>query len=153
MLVLALWWLAGYVFTWLAKWGIASLFTHVNVFADAYGEAEVWNEGGGAYVFKAMGACLSKLHWGYLVVASAVLAVLATVYPRKDRSGWRKAVVYVLVALIPFVYYMLMAKPAWHHSWFNYRALATAIAALLMALASLVDWGRCLPRKRGEEIR
>ena len=137
---LALWWLAGYVLTWLAKWGLASLLTGRDIFADAYGEASRWNTNGGAYIFKAMGACLARLRWIYIIIPVALLLVLAIVCPRK--GAWPMVVQYVVVLLVPFVYYCLMARPAWHHSWFNYRALATAVAALLMAVASMVDWRR-----------
>ena len=137
---LALWWLAGYVLTWLAKWGLASLLTDKNIFVDAYGEASRWNNGSGSYIFKAMGACLARLRWIYIIGPVAMLLVLAIVHPRK--GAWPMVVQYAVVLLVPFVYYCMMARPAWYHSWFNYRALVTAVAALLMAVASLVDWQR-----------
>ncbi|MBR4774289.1 MAG: hypothetical protein IK010_07670 [Bacteroidales bacterium] len=137
---LALWWLIGYVLTWLAKWGVASLLTDRNIFVDAYGEASRWNNNSGFYIFEAMGACLGRLRWIYIIIPLSVLLVLAVLHPRK--RGWSMVVQYAVVLLVPFVYYCLMARPAWHHSWFNYRALATAVAALLMAVASMVDWRR-----------
>lgn len=138
VLFLALWWLAGYVLTWLAKWGLASLLTGMDLFADAYGEASYWTDEGGSYIFKAMSACLSHLHWAYVAAAVLLTALLALWHPRKE--GWLLALQYGLVMLIPFVYYLLMARPAWHHSWFNYRALAVAVAALLLAVSVMVDW-------------
>jgi hypothetical protein len=138
VLLLALWWLAGYVLTWLAKWGLASLLTGMDLFADAYGEASYWTDEGGSYIFKAMSSCLSHLHWAYVAAAVLLTALLALWHPRKE--GWLLALQYGLVMLIPFVYYLLMARPAWHHSWFNYRALAVAVAALLLAVSVMVDW-------------
>ena len=134
------WWLAGYVLTWLAKWAIATLLTDVNVFTDAYNEGLVWGRDGGSYIIGAVTSCISLAHYIYILVPAAMLALMALVHPRKD--GWRMAVQYLFVMLLPFVYYILMARPAWHHSWFNYRALATAAAAVLMALSAMVDWNR-----------
>lgn len=137
---LALWWLAGYVLTWLAKWGLASLLTDKDIFADAYGEASRWNRNSSSYIFEAMSTCLARLRWIYIVIPAAVLLVLAILRPRK--GAWPVAVQYAVVLLVPFVYYCLMARPAWYHSWFNYRALVTAVAALLMGLATMVDWDK-----------
>lgn len=137
---LALWWLVGYVLTWLAKWGLASLLTDKNIFVDAYGEASRWNRNSGSYIFEAMGTCLARLRWIYIVIPAVVLLVLAILCPRK--GAWSVAMQYAVVLLVPFVYYCLMARPAWYHSWFNYRALVTAVAALLMGLTTMVDWDR-----------
>lgn len=137
---MALWWLAGYVLTWLSKWGVATLLTGENIFVDAYSQGTYWSEGGSSFVGEAISSNLKFLHWKFVVVALAVLAVLATIRFRK--KGWPMAVQYLLVALIPFGYYIMMAHPAQHHAWYNYRALVTAVAALLMAGATLVDWGR-----------
>ena len=137
---LALWWLVGYVLTWLAKWGLASLLTDKNIFVDAYGEASRWNRNSGSYIFEAMGTCLARLRWIYIVIPAVVLLVLAILRPRK--GAWSVAMQYAVVLLVPFVYYCLMARPAWYHSWFNYRALVTTVAALLMGLTTMVDWDR-----------
>lgn len=134
---LALWWLVGYVLTWLAKWGLATLLTDENIFADAYCEADKWSSGGGSYIGDALTFCLGRVRWVCVAIPAVLLLVLAILRPR---NGWSQVAQYLLVMLIPFVYYLLMAHPAAHHSWFNYRALATAVAALLMALASMVDW-------------
>ena len=140
---MALWWLGGYVATWLAKWGLATALTDMNVFADAYGEASHWSNDGHSYILRAIAECANRVHWGYLAPVAVALAALALKYPR--RQGWPVAVQCALVLLIPFVYYLLMARPASHHSWFNYRALAVAMAALLVGLAALVDWQRIYP--------
>lgn len=136
----AAWWLAGYVLTWVAKWGLATLLTGENIFADAYGQGNHWSKGGSSYIGEAITSNLRFVHWKFVVAALAVMAVLAAV--RYRSKGWVLMVQYLLVALIPFVYYVLMAHPAQHHAWFNYRTLATAVAALLMAGAAMVDWNR-----------
>lgn len=137
---LALWWAAGYALTWIMKWGLATLLTGADIFADAYGEAAYWSNDGGNYIAMALSACLGRLRWIYILVPAAVLSILAIVRHRKGTVV--TVTMYAIVMLIPFVYYLLMARPAWHHNWFNYRALVTAVAALLMMLATMVDWKR-----------
>ena len=143
---LGLWWLAGYVLTWLAKWGIATLLTGENIFADAYGQSVHWTEGGGSYIGQALSSNILFLHWRYVLVALTALLVMAVVHPRY--KGWIQAVQYLLVALIPIGYYIVMAHPAYLHAWYNYRALTTAVAALLMAAATMVDWPKTLATLR-----
>ena len=135
VLRVALWWLVGYVATWALKWGIATLLTGEDVFANAYGQAYNWSEGGGSYIGRAIADNLRFVRWGYVALAAVGLLLAAIVKPQCGR-GWVSTVQYLLAALVPFVYYILMAHPAWHHSWFNYRALATTIAALLMGIFS-----------------
>lgn len=137
---LTLWWGAAYALTWLAKWGLATLLTGADIFADAYGEAQYWNNGSGNYILSAMGDCLSRLRWLYVAVPLAAMAILTLLRHRKG-TGVTVAM-YAIVMLIPFVYYLLMARAAWHHSWFNYRALVTAVAAIMMMAATMVDWNR-----------
>lgn len=140
ILWMSLWWLGGYVATWLTKWGLATLLTDMNVLADAYAGGSGWLDDGGRFVFNAIAECAKRVHWQYLLPVVALLVVAMVRFPR--REGGSLALQYALVMLVPVVYYILMAKPAVHHSWFNYRAYATAVAALIAALAAMVDWNR-----------
>ncbi len=142
---LGLWWLSGYILTWMAKWGIATLVTGENVFADAYGQSVYWSEGGNSYIGQAISTNLEMLHWKWVVVA--LVALLAMVVWKPRAEGWKEAVRYLLLALIPFGYYVVMAHPAMHHAWYNYRALVVAVAAVLMAAAAMVDWEKIVKLK------
>lgn len=133
-------WLVAYVATWAAKWGIATLVTGENIFADAYGQASFWSADGPSYIGGAIASNLAVVRWWYVAVPTALLALLAVAFPRS--GGWRRSALFLVPLAIPFVYYVLMAHPAEHHAWFNYRALATAVAALLMLVADRVDWRR-----------
>lgn len=141
----ALAWLVGYVLTWIAKWGLATGLTGANIFADAYGQGAAWSEGGSSYIGEAISSNFHFLHWRYVAYALILLLVTAAIRPNK--KGWGAAALFLIVALVPFAYYVVMAHPAQHHAWFNYRALVTAVAALLMAVASMVDWSRLFKQK------
>ena len=139
---LGLWWLAGYALTWLSKWGIATLLTGENIFADAYGQSVYWSEGGGSYIVQALTANLGMLHWKWVLTAFIVLLLAAVWHPRLQ--GWKEAVRYLVLAMIPFAYYVVMAHPAVNHAWYNYRALVVAVSALLMAVSAMVDWQKTI---------
>ena len=131
------WWLAAYVLTWLAKWGLATLLTGENIFADAYGQGAFWSKDGISWYSQAVTSTLGHLHWRYVVALAVILLVSALCWRRP--KGWPLAVQYAVVMLIPMVYFLLMAHPAANHSWFNYRTWVITVVALLMAMASFVD--------------
>ena len=79
---------------------------------------------------------------GVMVAAGVWSLIIPAMEMGAGKGAWSVAMQYTVVLLVPFVYYCLMARPAWYHSWFNYRALVTAVAALLMGLTTMVDWDR-----------
>ena len=135
-----LWWGGAYALTWAAKWGIATVLTDIDVFADAGREAAVWQENGGNYISKALSDNLRYVRWPYLCVVVGMLVVAACVWHRKEQ--WGKVAQYLFILMIPLLFYIVMAHHSSHHSQFTYRGLATAIAALVMAVATMVDWSR-----------
>lgn len=141
VLRLCLWWAGAYVLTWASKWGIATLLTGENVFANATGQAAVWQADGGSYIGEAFSLVFGKIKWAYVLLLAMPLIVAAAVYHHRGR--WIQTTQYVLVLAIPIVYYLAMPHHTQHHSWFCYRGLATSIAALVMMLATWVDWQRC----------
>lgn len=141
VLRLCIWWAGAYVLTWAGKWGIATLLTGENVFANATGQAAVWQEDGGSYIGEAFSLIFGKIKWVYVLLLAVLLTVAAAVYHRRGR--WIQTAQYALVLAIPIVYYLAMPHHTQHHSWFCYRGLATSIAALLMMIATWVDWQRC----------
>ena len=140
LLLMALWWLAGYCGTWLAKWTIATLLTDMNVFHNAVNQAQRWSRGGLSYILRSYAYNVAHLRWSFLLVGIVPLVVATLVW--RKRGGWSITLQYAVIVLVPFVYYTLMARPAAEHNFFNYRALATALFAGMMALASRVDWKR-----------
>lgn len=140
----ALWWLAAYVLTWATKWGLASLLTGEDIFGDAYLQASLWSDNGANYIPTAFGKNIGKIRWIYVIIPLVLLIVSACRYPQKQR--WGLSTQYLLVALIPLVYFLLMPHPAAHHSVFNYRALAPLIGASFLAASVWVDWPRLIQK-------
>ena len=143
-------WGIAYALTWASKWGLATLLTGEDIFANALGEAHVWTNDGQSFIGQALRNSFSFLHWKYIAIALFLLAIMAIVRTRK--SGWTSAVLYLLVALIPAAYIIAMAHHTHHHVWFTYRTHITTTAALVMALASMIDWRQlrqlCAKRSR-----
>ena len=137
IVVMAVSWLLGYTLTWLSKWGLATPFTGENVFANAYGQAASWTEGGTNYIVTAIMSCMKYTHWKLVMMFSLFMLLMVVIGFRP--KGWKLAVQFGLIMLIPLAYYVVMAHPAAHHAWFNYRALAPSVAALLLSESAIVD--------------
>lgn len=137
----ALLWAAGYVGTWAAKWVIATVFTAENVIAD--GIKNTLGRASGLEDFTrwdALTTNIELLPWKYIAPVLAVLLVLALV--RFNAKGWRKAVQILPIALLPWVWYLFAANHSYWHSWFTFRAQAVSVAAMVLAVAQMVDWNK-----------
>lgn len=137
----ALLWAAGYVGTWAAKWVIATVFTAENVIAD--GIKNTLGRASGLEDFTrwdALTTNIELLPWKYIAPILAVLVVLALV--RFNAKGWRKAVQILPIVVLPWVWYLFAANHSYWHSWFTFRAQAVSVAAMVLAVAQMVDWNK-----------
>ena len=133
-------WPIGYAATWGAKWLLATLTTPMNVFSDASAQASVRAAVEDYSRWEAVGRNLDLVPWLYVAIAAGVLAFLAVRHFRKE--GWRQALLCLAVALAPLAWYLVLANHSYEHYWFTYRSLAITVLGLLLALASLINWGR-----------
>lgn len=144
----ALLWVAGYGGTWVTKWMIATVFTAENVIVD--GIENTLGRASGLEDFTRWDALtnnIEMLPWKYIAPLLALLVVLALV--RLNVKGWRKALQILPIAALPWVWYLFAANHSYWHNWFTFRAQAATVAAMLLALAQMVDWNRLrLYRKR-----
>ena len=108
-------WTIGYTFTWVAKWMLASIFTDFNVFANAYEQSKYWSNGGVSWIAKALVSNLAHLRVWYIIVPFVLLAYIMVIC--HQRQGRSVATQLLVVALIPFIYYILMPRPAMVHNW------------------------------------
>lgn len=141
-----LWWAGAYALTWASKWGIATLLTDIDVFTDASHEAMVWQEDGGSFVGKAIKENFGHVRWIYVILAVVPLITAACIHPRKGQ--WGKVAQYLFILVLPLLFFVAMAHHSSHHSPFTYRSLAISIAALVMAVATSVDWPRICKTKK-----
>ncbi len=138
-------WAVGYGVTWVSKWVIATLLTGENVIRDALSQFAV--RAGETEEISRLGALqrnLDLIHWQPAIVVFLLLIVL--VLMRFDRRRWKSVLLCLLTTLPPCLWYMATANHSYLHFWFTYRSLAVVLAALLFALALLVDWSQL--RKR-----
>lgn len=134
-------WFLGFALTWFSKWVIATLFTDENVILDGF-NAFLYRSGGIEDFTRAEAVSINfdMLPLTFLVVLLSVLVVMAVV--RFNKSGWKVSVLLLIIACMPYLWYLLAANHSYQHWWFTYRLQAVTVLSLLLAVGSIVDWRR-----------
>lgn len=136
-------WGFGYFGMWGGKWFISSAILHQNVLSDALSQAQVRVSGSyGEHHFSRVMVFARNLGAGFIgvLVPAAIFFVLLTVFMLwrrreclKTREGWMavtsRAIPYLLICLIPFVWYSIFTNHSYIHIIFTYRTLAAAVCA------------------------
>ena len=133
-------WLAGYGLFWGSKWILASLFTSENVIADAIRQAGIRSIGDASLsgqkitIFHSIAAnliCYSNIV--FLIAGVCILGWI--IRNRKEVLRHESNKAYALVAVLPFIWYIVLKSHSYDHSAFTCRGLlVTAFAVLMMFL-------------------
>lgn len=159
----ALAWGIGYGGIWVGKWTLGSIVTGKNLFVDAMGAAEQrmsTTTVGEISRFRPIGEAFkytfSKPVIALLVVAMVVVAVLLIM--KKIEFNKKKALnnlwVFV-IAMIPLVWYMVLANHSSWHIFFTYRTLGVFTFAVMCYLVSVFDYrkqNKKVGRRKEKEI-
>lgn len=145
-------WLAGYAGSWVFKWLLATLLTPINVFADAYGQAE-YRVADTKYFgrFDAITENVDFMSGTFILWVVLLFFVLMILH--FDGRRWWRSLVFLAVAVMPYVWYVVVANHSYLHAWFTYRAQSVTLAAVLMAMLSMADMSasRCKLRLRKDK--
>lgn len=132
-------WLSAYALTWSFKWVIASLGTSVNVFQDAVSQAGLrFNDMEQYNRWDAITINFAMIPSYYILLAAAVLVVMSVW--KFNRKGLKPMLLFLLIALLPYIWFFVVANHSYLHWWFTYRLQMFSVLALFYAIASLVDW-------------
>lgn len=131
-------WAVGYIASWLFKWLLLYVFSSHSIVEEIkykLGErAGTWE----GTRFDAIVANVSKLNLVIFNVIIIGLAILALIY--FNRRGIKKAILFFLIALIPLVWYFVIANHSESHSWFTFRSLWISVSGLFLMVGSLIRW-------------
>ena len=127
----ALLWLAGFALTWATKWALASLVLGYNVFTDAAQAVSMRTDASEDYGrWDAVMKNVGMIPW--VLVILTVLGFVACVFRHFRIYDWKRTGLYLLVALMPYVWYVVLSNHSYEHFWFTYRLQAISIVAVLL---------------------
>ncbi|SER11973.1 hypothetical protein SAMN02910369_03095 [Lachnospiraceae bacterium NE2001] len=154
-------WGVGYVSTWLLKWLLASLVIGENALpyvsehvAERIGGTQFVNLGIFSYLLGALArnlGCLFPFGYGIIGVLLGISLIIVYLYLayvyRGKKIDKRRIGLFVIIALVPYVRYLVLHNHAYLHYFFTYRAQMATVLALIFVLDEMMDWGQ-LRRKR-----
>lgn len=147
-------WLGGYLFTWMSKWLIASIVLKRNVMTNVMESVSQRTVGKvqetpllkqliNALIYNIRGLFpfhLTKNTTGTVILFLAILFVLFAVwflYRKKKLEEVSK--IFLIIACIPYLRYLVMSNHSYAHYWFTFRAQISSIMAVLLAVTVNID--------------
>ena len=141
MLKMGVVWGIGFAATWGSKWILATLTTDSNIWADAMENIAIRSGDTADYTrFDALTVNLDMLSFRLIVLAAIVMTVLMAIHFR--REGWKPALLLLLIATVPYLWYIVVANHSYVHFWFTYRLQFISILALFAAAGCMTDWNK-----------
>lgn len=143
-------WGIGYGVTWISKWILATVFLKKNIIGDAIENAKFrsfGDTGGGplnrTYMFitnikNIMPAQSIKIGLCVLLVIVLIWLVLV-IRAHKSFNNIKKAFPILILAVMPYVWFMIMANHSQMHYWFTYRIQMISVFILFYFLFYCVD--------------
>jgi len=138
-------WLVGYGLTWGSKWIIGSIVLKRNVIQEAIAAIFFRTQGNKAYQLDRVRTLQLNLHSilpskELAVALLALLSGLAIFVLLGRRCGpMRKHLVFLGVALYPYIWYSLLANHSQIHHWFTYRAQLVSLMGGFAFLGGIVQ--------------
>lgn len=129
---LILLWGLGFALTFGAKWALASLVLGQNIFADAYEVSLYRMETEDFTRWDAVTQNLGMINWWLVGLVAVVMLVFSMI---KYRSfNYKKAILFLIIALMPYVWYFILSNHSYLHWWFTFRLQAVTVSCLMLML-------------------
>ena len=129
---LALLWGLGFVLTFGMKWALATLILGQNIFADAYEVSLYRMEAEDFTRWDAVTMNFEMLYWG--IIAILVVVFLAFNLLKHERFNYKKVLLFLLIGLVPYLWYFLLANHSYQHWWFTFRLQAITVVCLFFLI-------------------
>jgi hypothetical protein len=142
----------GYAFMWFGKWAIATLLTDVNVIGDGI-NSSIYRSSEIPTGLSTMGYCetLDKLfsilqdRAMTLIIYSFIIifVLMIIIFYRKDIKIKGKSLLsiipFIIIAIIPFVWYFVVRNHSISHSYFEYRQLSLTFFAIMASIINIIN--------------
>jgi hypothetical protein len=138
-------WSTGYLGAWVFKVLITIPVADFDIFADVKNQFLLRSGSEGINRMSAIEANFNFLPLVFMNLILITLLIFSILYFKK--KGITKAILYLAVAFVPYIWFYLTANHSYLHNWFTYRIQAIAISGVFLAFMSLIDWERFSERK------
>ena len=144
-------WGFGYALTWIAKWGITVVVLGVRYFWRTMSVVQYRLQGSEEEPLDRIGTIQRNLKawmnvqdggvisWSKVVVVIMIVTLFLVLW--KKLKDWRTILAYVpilLVAVYPYIWYLVMSNHSQIHYWYTYRAQLVTLFGILMFIACVL---------------
>lgn len=139
ILLIALAWGIGYALTWISKWLLTYLIFNKNLFETIWQQI-VYRSVGGEDIGYA-DVLLSNLSYvlGGILLEILAIFVFVTLNSKKLKIHFeKKSILYLLISLVPFIWYLVLENHSYYHSLFTYRNLLLTIIGVSIFILNIV---------------
>jgi len=133
-------WVFAYALSWITKWTVATLFTDLNVFIDAFNQFTVRIDAPDNARINAITKTFEMLPIFFICLVLSLLFLLSIFFFNKKEI--KTNILLFIVALYPFVWFLFAAQHSHWHWWFTYRAYAISIIALFFIFINFISWDK-----------
>ena len=126
---LILLWGLGFALTFGTKWALASLILGQNIFSDAYEVSLYRMEAEEFTRWEALTKNFGMLNLWMISIAVVVLLLFSII--NRLKISYKKVILFLIIGLMPYVWYLLLANHSYLHWWFTYRLQAMTVVCLL----------------------
>ncbi len=145
ILKLSIIWGIAYVSTFFIKWVIASIVLKQDMITVAINQILFRTNGNTEYPATRLGAVKENIKYFYnnvlLIVILLIIVswILLLIFYRKKVKDMKNIIIFVIIALYPYVWYMIFAGHSTIHAYFTYRVQVIAVFAILCAMIECID--------------
>ena len=139
-------WVLGYGLTFVTKWLLGSWVLGADVWQNATDAVTLRVSTGDFSRWDAVMQNVQLLPTPWCIAVIALFLLLALV--RFCAPNRLQLTLTLLMALLPYLWYMAASNHSYLHYWFTYRLQAVSIAAILMAILCFRGEERILRKKR-----
>jgi len=68
------------------------------------------------------------------MIVTAILSVMILMVVGRHKFNWKKAILFLLVGLAPYLWYLVLSNHSYVHWWFTYRLQAITVMCLFFML-------------------
>ncbi|EFC3930503.1 hypothetical protein I3A27_14655 [Escherichia coli] len=135
-------WVLGYGLTWISKWAIATFLLGKNVFYDAIDKIFFRTMGDQLHPIKRLDTIALNFEAVFphvLIPLSITLFILITLIIKRELFNG-KLIPLLILAVMPYAWYIALANHSQIHYWFTFRAqIITVFVILTLFTSSLRD--------------
>lgn len=136
-------WGIGYGMTYISKWILTSIVIGENIIPQAIAQF-MFRTGANENLSK-IDVIIKNLKNYYTRPAIAILILFAIswiyliIKHRKERINLKSIIALIVIALMPYVWYVVLSNHSNIHAWFTYRIQAITLFAILSAMLEPIE--------------